>query len=657
MTSPSTSPSERAEDLDPLATIFPGPSGLGAPRRPHRLRRVAVGGAAVAALLVGGVAVSANASSEGGGLRTATAATRSVEQVLDSVGTIEPVSQAAVAFPVGGTVSDVFVKEGDAVVVGSPLAQLDTAALERTLHQRQQTLADAELALQKALDGEDPGTTGDSGGPSPSGGTGGSGGSGSTDTGSGSSSGSGASTRSIEQISAKASADSSTTTTTSTTPSATAPSGSQPAAPSGASSGDELARAQQAVLDAQQAVDASLAAAQAALDTATAVCAPAEAPAAPATSTTTSTPTAGSDLAAADGSAADGATSGTDAAACVDALRAVLAAQQQVATDQAALAEASVALTALLEEEAAGSGGAGGTGGSTSGGSTSGGSSPGSSTGGPTSGTTGGSTGSSSTGSTTSTYSPSAEELVALQKAVDAAEAAVAVADQAIAQATIVSPVAGTVVSVGFAVGEEVSAGSSTQTIVVQGAGGYEVTTLVSVDDIRHVEVGQPASVRPDGSKRSIRGEVVRIGVAGSSSGTTTTYPVTISLTGDTSSLGNGATASVSIVTDAAARVLAVPTSAVSVDGSRHTVRVVDGSEVTDQRVTVGAVGSTWTEITDGLQRGDEVVLADLDKPLPGSATSSANGGSGNGPGGGRFVLPGGGGPPGFGVSGGRPGG
>jgi hypothetical protein len=38
--------------------------------------------------------------------------------------------------------------------------------------------------------------------------------------------------------------------------------------------------------------------------------------------------------------------------------------------------------------------------------------------------------------------------------------------------------------------------------------------------------------------------------------------------------------------------------------------------------VQVGVVGDTWTEITSGLTAGEIVVLAQLDAPLPGSATS-----------------------------------
>jgi trimeric autotransporter adhesin len=135
---------------------------------------------------------------------------------------------------------------------------------------------------------------------------------------------------------------------------------------------------------------------------------------------------------------------------------------------------------------------------------------------------------------------------------------------------------------------------------------------------------------------------VVAIGVAGTGSGTSTTYPVTIGLTGEADGLRNGATASVAITTAAVEDALAVPTSALAADGARYSVTVLDGGATEDVTVEVGAVGDVWTEIVSGLEEGQQVVLADLDAPLPSSATDGSSAGtSGSGlPGGG---FPGGG--------------
>jgi len=132
---------------------------------------------------------------------------------------------------------------------------------------------------------------------------------------------------------------------------------------------------------------------------------------------------------------------------------------------------------------------------------------------------------------------------------------------------------------------------------------------------------------------------VVSIGVTGTSSGTATTYPVTIGLNTQPDDLRNGATASVSIETANRDKAVAVPTSAVTVDNGRSTVTVLDNSKPSVVTVQVGAVGDVWTEITSGLHAGQTVVLANLDQPLPTSATNNSSTGRFNGfPGAGRFT-------------------
>jgi HlyD family secretion protein len=66
--------------------------------------------------------------------------------------------------------------------------------------------------------------------------------------------------------------------------------------------------------------------------------------------------------------------------------------------------------------------------------------------------------------------------------------------------------------------------------------------------------------------------------------------------------------------------------------------------------VTVGAVGSEYTEITKGLSAGQQVVLANLDEAIPTNSFTNrfgrfAGGGAGGlgGLGGGGFVVSGGG--------------
>jgi HlyD family secretion protein len=577
-----------------------------------RSRRVGAGGLAVAAALVlaAGVVVAQRGSSAEAGYRTATVASRPVDQTLERVGTIEPVAQASVSFPLSGTVVSVDVAVGDRVTVGQHLGRLDTTSLDSAVADARAELDQAELTLERALNGEDV-----SGGPD----------------------GGGSVTAAPASVGTSTSGTSGTTgIDTLITPIA---------AVTTLEEDPELAAAQQAVLTAQQQVDTDLAAAQQALDDAQAICAALSAPDETPPTTSTADETASSQP--------DDPGTTDDVAACRDVLVGVLDAQHVVAASQSALADASRALDDLLAERADDAGspddpgtGAPGTGSPAVPDSPA---SPPPNQGGAPQGDAGQSPSGEASGNmgqgaaAAASSSPTSAELVAYQKAVDAAAAEVAVAEQAAAQATLVSPIAGTVQQVGIAAGDTVTAGSSTAAVVVVGHGGYEVTTTVTVDDLPDVEPGQAVTLAADGADEPVDGEVVGIGTVGTSSGSATTYPVTIGLHDPPDGLRNGTTASLSIVTARTDGAIAVPTSAVAVDGGQTTVTVLDDGEPSEVTVQTGAVGRTWTEITDGLDVGQTVVLADLDAPLPGSATDTQDTGGFGGPGG--FGGVGGGGP------------
>jgi hypothetical protein len=169
--------------------------------------------------------------------------------------------------------------------------------------------------------------------------------------------------------------------------------------------------------------------------------------------------------------------------------------------------------------------------------------------------------------------------------------------------------------------------------VVIVGSGGCEVTTTVTVDDLPDLDLGQAVTILADGTDEPVTGEVVGIGTVGTSSGSATTYPVTIGLTDPPDGFRNGATASLSIVTARTGEAVAIPTSAVTVEGGRATVTVLEDGKPSEITVQTGAAGEVWTEITDGLDIGQTVVLADLDAPLPTSATDTQSSGGFGGPG------------------------
>ncbi|MEK8225919.1 efflux RND transporter periplasmic adaptor subunit [Oerskovia sp. M15] len=99
---------------------------------------------------------------------------------------------------------------------------------------------------------------------------------------------------------------------------------------------------------------------------------------------------------------------------------------------------------------------------------------------------------------------------------------------------------------------------------------------------------------------------------------------MTVALDPQDDTLYEGSSAQASITVAGGTDVLVVPTSAVRSDGTTRTVSVLSDGKVTVVTVEVGAVGQETTEITAGLEAGDEVVLADLSQEMVTDEESSS---------------------------------
>jgi trimeric autotransporter adhesin len=214
----------------------------------------------------------------------------------------------------------------------------------------------------------------------------------------------------------------------------------------------------------------------------------------------------------------------------------------------------------------------------------------------------------------------SAEQLAADHAQIDAANANLELARRNLTAAVLTSPITGTVAAVTMVPGQ---AASATSSITVIGSGQEQVSTTVSLADLELVKVGDPATVTVDGVATPLPGRVSAIGLLNTTTGSTTSYPVTVLLAPTTARLFDGSGASVSIQVAKVTGVLTVPSSAVHTVGRLSTVTRVEGGRASSVRVTVGAVGSDRTEIRSGLSAGDQVVLATLGTALPSSDSTT----------------------------------
>ncbi len=134
----------------------------------------------------------------------------------------------------------------------------------------------------------------------------------------------------------------------------------------------------------------------------------------------------------------------------------------------------------------------------------------------------------------------------------------------------------------------------------------------VSEDDIDYAKVGAAAKVNIDAFPDTVFDALVTdVGDASYDSSTgTTSYEVTVTLSGDLSELYSGMTAEVTFITKDTENVLYIPNRAVTREDGKSYVKLkkTNGSIIT-QQVTTGFSDGTNVEVKDGLSEGDTVVI------------------------------------------------
>jgi trimeric autotransporter adhesin len=231
----------------------------------------------------------------------------------------------------------------------------------------------------------------------------------------------------------------------------------------------------------------------------------------------------------------------------------------------------------------------------------------------------------------TSTTTTSAQQLVADQKSIDAARAQLRVARSDRDMAVLRAPIDGTVADLKISTGDSVSSATTAMTIV--GKGRKSVVVNVSLADIDLVRVSDRAHVTVDGLSTPLPARVAQIGLTNtaSSTGSSSTYAVTVVLDKTAARLYDGMGATLAIDVGSARNVVTVPTSAIATIGSLHTVRVYSAGKLTTTAVTLGVQGADRVQVKSGLRAGQRVVLAEVSAAIPSSDSVQRTFGRGGG--------------------------
>ncbi len=201
--------------------------------------------------------------------------------------------------------------------------------------------------------------------------------------------------------------------------------------------------------------------------------------------------------------------------------------------------------------------------------------------------------------------------------------------------ATIAAPFAGVVAQVNLTAGAKVAGSGSTTTgagttttvtsatqasaqLVIVDTTAWQVNATVGMADLSQLKQGMAVLVTPTGSGAQLPGTLTSIGIVGSTSAGTASFPIIVTITGNPPNLYIGGTADAS-VTVSQTEALTVPTAAVSTVDGKTVVTVVRSGTETVAPVTVGRTSGPLTEITAGLSEGDEVVI-------PAGARATGNG-------------------------------
>ncbi|MDR3581728.1 MAG: efflux RND transporter periplasmic adaptor subunit [Candidatus Pacebacteria bacterium] len=226
------------------------------------------------------------------------------------------------------------------------------------------------------------------------------------------------------------------------------------------------------------------------------------------------------------------------------------------------------------------------------------------------------------------TAGPTDTQLLSAQINLQSAENSLTTAQQDLGYTSVRAPITGTVSAIGATVGQ--TAGSSAVTIVSDSE--VAVVTL-NEEDASKVLVGDPATLTFDAiTDLSLAGKVVEVDPVGTVSAGVVSYNVQVGFSqpaNTTSSLlvKPGMSVTADIVTESAQNVIAVANAAIVTQGSSTYILVPSvqlstsslqasagtGIELTDApkrvAVTTGLSNDTLTEVTSGINVGDQIIV------------------------------------------------
>ncbi len=207
---------------------------------------------------------------------------------------------------------------------------------------------------------------------------------------------------------------------------------------------------------------------------------------------------------------------------------------------------------------------------------------------------------------------PGETDIAIARKQIELAQVALQTAQESLANAEIIAPFDGVVVSITYSAGEQASAGLPA--LVMLDDSAFYIDVLVDEVDISRVEVGQVAFVTLDAfPETSFLAHVERVAPDAVVVSGITSYEVRLRLEETQVPIRDGMTATVEIVVSELMDVLLVPNWALRFDTRSGqafaSVQRADGT-FEEIPVEVGVRGASFSEVRGGLKEGDVVAVS-----------------------------------------------
>lgn len=171
-------------------------------------------------------------------------------------------------------------------------------------------------------------------------------------------------------------------------------------------------------------------------------------------------------------------------------------------------------------------------------------------------------------------------------------------------QGNVITPTAGTLVSLNAV--ENAFVSPSMPVAVIDGPEQMKVSVSVSEALVPKLAIGDEAEVTVSAIDTTFTAQIRA--VEQTANAQTKLYTVTLSVPADVSGLLSGMFADVTFRTDASENAVVVPTEAILTSGTEQHVFVVEEGVAKQVAVTTGLTGNGVTEITSGLQPGQQLV-------------------------------------------------